>query len=136
MKKAITIFILLLIASFVFAQSNPADKNFTFNLGGKQFHTGDTLTSENLRPIFNSPVTIINTITGKSIKLNSYQAVISIKDSNTIWKLDNKLNYNAVSRFRALLTKAKPNDIVFIDELAYAEKPTGYLPKEFAFYIK
>lgn len=119
-------------------QGKPSDKNFTLLLNGRQFHSGDTILKNDF---YNFDKTTIQ-FTDKTIKKNqptSYQWVIFVKDSNTIYRgtLTNppsKERGDATNLIKIVRTAAT-GDIFFLDEFQFA-KADANLPKQFSFFLK
>lgn len=129
----ITVQLLAGIIGLVAQENNASIGKFSITINGKQFHSTDTIQKADLSNIPQAALEINNTETGKKIKTTAYQFVISVKDSNTIWKFVPAVNN--FDKMKSIIWKAKTNDIVWIDDMKFNGEATGF-PKEFVFHIK
>ena len=132
--------LVLLFASFCLIsmaqQSVPANEKAVITINGQAFHTGDAVSKESLKKLFPNSVTVASDAKAFPIKATSFECVISLKEGNGIWKFDTENTDGNPGRFREILEKAKPSDLVFIDVVKYTATTSNTFPTQFTLNIK
>ena len=145
MKTILTLFLFVLMAFWVSAQSDPAIKNFVLVINGKHFHIGDTIPKSDFNNVEKKDLIMVDIRTNEKYQPLSYQWVVYIKDSRKdssgIWMQSvsnpstNPTPAYVEHPLSDLMKKCKSGDIVWFNEFKYAET-TALLPKEFSFVVR
>lgn len=139
MKSITTLSLFILIALCASAQTPEkyvaADKNAVLNMNGKTFHSGDVIKKESFQNLITNHLQVGANSAERPFNVVSFQCVISLKDSNGVWKFDTKLQDHS-GYFNEILTKTKSKDLIFIDDLKYSGTIPANFPTQFNFTVE